>query len=689
MKGGKLRLLFCSVPEETIQVLLDLLRSEGYAVDYASAAPDSCDMASLLLDSWDAAVVLVHESDRDYDSHLPLLNSLNPSLPIVLLHDAACEGHAARLLAEDAQVQQCIATNDLASFPKKLAEQLDLTPHVATPVTAEQLSIAPEQYRQFVEVAREGIWVIDAEGTTTYVNPAMAKMLGYRVEEMIGKHLFAFMDEQGIEICKRNMKRREQGIDDQHDFELVRKDGARIYTTMETSPILEDGVYKGGIAGVIDITAKYQAEQILRHVNRALRTTRECVERIVRATEEHALLDDICQSIVTTGGYRMAWIGYAEKEAGKRVYPVAQSGVSRAYLEQLEITWSDSVPTGRGPTGTAIRTGKASVVREINKEDRFAPWRAAARECGFASSIALPLHSGDDVLGALNIYSATADAFDTEEQQLLQELADDLSFGIIALRDHSARLQAEAELKQYQEHLEELVSSRTAELQRSNQELESFSYTVSHDLRAPLRHINGYCNLLAEDYGDKLDGEARQYLQRMQAATRRMGDLIDHMLTLGRLNQQDVQREPVNLSDMVNGIIRHLKERYPQGETETVVAADVIVTADRKMISVVLQNLLDNAWKFTRQSAHPRVEFGVTYDTGETVYYVKDNGVGFDMRYVNTLFRTFQRLHSNDDYEGTGIGLASVQSVIERHGGRVWAEAEEGKGATFCFTLPG
>ena len=248
-------------------------------------------------------------------------------------------------------------------------------------------------------------------------------------------------------------------------------------------------------------------------------------------------------------------------------------------------------------------------------------------------------------------------------------------------------MQAEAKLVKYQEHLEDLVAERTSDLERSNSELESFSYTVSHDLRAPLRHINGYSHLLQDEYADSLDEKGKNYLFRMQEATRRMGDLIDHMLELARLNRLDIIRERINLSEIAIENVKQLQEHYSEHKVDMNIAENVSAIGDRKLLSLVLQNLLGNAWKFTAKVAHPRIEFGVTSDDNDPVYFVRDNGVGFDMRYINKLFGTFQRLHHEDEYEGAGIGLASVQRIIERHGGRVWAEGVVGKGATLFFTL--
>ena len=260
---------------------------------------------------------------------------------------------------------------------------------------------------------------------------------------------------------------------------------------------------------------------------------------------------------------------------------------------------------------------------------------------------------------------------------------------IVSLRDVTARKQAEDELARYRQHLEELVQQRTAELSAANSELESFSYSVSHDLRAPLRGLSGFTQALLEDYTDKLDEQGKHYLSRISAASQRMGELIDDMLTLSRATRSEMQRETVDLSAAAREVAAALKEDQPEREVEFAIADGLEVTGDKRLLEAVLENLLRNAWKFTSGHARAIIEFGVTQGEDEQVYFVRDDGAGFDMAYADKLFGAFQRLHSAEEFPGTGIGLATVQRIVRRHGGRVWAESEVEKGATFYFTLPG
>jgi PAS domain S-box-containing protein len=246
---------------------------------------------------------------------------------------------------------------------------------------------------------------------------------------------------------------------------------------------------------------------------------------------------------------------------------------------------------------------------------------------------------------------------------------------------------AEEKARSLNEELEQRVRQRTAQLKAFNSELETFSYSISHDLRAPLRAIDGFSQILLEDYEDRLDAEGKSYLRRVSAASRRMGQLIDDLLDLSRMTRGQMRRERVNLSALAQAIVEEFRNTQPKHDVEVIVEEGLVANGDGSLLRAVLENLLGNAWKFTKNQPHPRIEFGLLENEDTPTYYVRDNGVGFDMAYADKLFGAFQRLHSVSEYEGTGIGLATVQRIIHRHGGRVWAEGQVGQGATFFFTL--
>ncbi len=235
--------------------------------------------------------------------------------------------------------------------------------------------------------------------------------------------------------------------------------------------------------------------------------------------------------------------------------------------------------------------------------------------------------------------------------------------------------------------LNEQLQRKIDELSTANRELEAFSYSVSHDLRAPLRSIDGFSQEILEDYGEKLDENGKDSLLRIRAASQRMGLLIDGLLNLSRLSRSEIVHREVNLSGLALHIAGDLRKSQPGREVEVVISEGMVDDGDERLLYVLLQNLLGNAWKFTGRAAKGRIEFGPVLIEGEAAYVVRDNGAGFDMAYADKLFRPFQRLHEASEFAGTGIGLATVQRIIHRHGGRVWAEGVKGEGAAFYFTL--
>jgi len=253
--------------------------------------------------------------------------------------------------------------------------------------------------------------------------------------------------------------------------------------------------------------------------------------------------------------------------------------------------------------------------------------------------------------------------------------------------DISELRKAQDELLDFNRTLEQRVRERTAALEAANRELEAFSYSVSHDLRAPLRSIDGFTRMLLERYSSQIEPTGLDYLHRVRNAAVRMNRLIDDMLKLSRIGRAELRRESVDLSGLAAEVIDDLRERDPERQVQVEIAPKLMVTGDASLLRILLENLLGNAWKFTSKTAEARITIGTKTRDGECLYYVRDNGAGFDMAHAKQLFTPFQRLHTEDEFPGTGIGLAIVQRIIARHDGHVWAEGKEGAGATVYFTL--
>ncbi len=345
-------------------------------------------------------------------------------------------------------------------------------------------------------------------------------------------------------------------------------------------------------------------------------------------------------------------------------------------------------PNPDAPSGTynVLRTGKSEFYPDISDEMLTAvspdpEILKIVRELGLKSSMTVPLLVHGHALGVMTLVMAESGRhYDIRDL----ELAEDIARRAALLIDNSKLYQ---EAQKLNAELEQRVLERTTQLTTINKELEAFSYSVSHDLRAPLRALDGFSQALEEDYGDKLDQDGKNYLARIRAGSQRMGVLIDDLIELSRLTRSEMRHEPVDLSALALHTVAELQEQYPGREVEFEIQNGMTVTGDTRLLRVALNNLIGNAWKYTGRQPHPRVEFGTVNYNGSQAYFIRDNGTGFDMAYVDKLFGVFQRLHSANDFPGNGIGLATVQRIINRHGGQIWAESSVGQGATFYFSL--
>jgi len=454
----------------------------------------------------------------------------------------------------------------------------------------------------------------------------------------------------------------------------------------------------GAVEAVRDVTDLKAQEETLRQTVRSLRLLSQCTEAVIQAKDEETLLSEVCRMVVQVAGYRMAWVGYADTGAEKRVRPVAHCGFAEDYFDCITITWDDS-EYGRGPTGTAIRTGQVQQWNNILDDPAYAPWHENAREQGYTSSLALPLAMDGTTFGALNIYGGQPDAFSGEETALLKELADNLAHGIMSLRARAERAEAIEALEREREILEDRVVERTADLHLAKEMAESadriksaFLATMSHELRTPLNSIIGFTGIILQGIVGPLNDEQKKQLGMVRDSSQHLLSLINDVLDISKIEagQLQVAHEPYDLRETLAKAVesaRPLAERKGIEMTWTLSPGVSAMTGDRRRVEQILLNLISNAIKFTDQGS---VRITGESDGNEVIVSVIDTGIGIKSEDMETIFKPFRQIDSGmtRKYEGTGLGLSICKRLTDLMGGRIWATSVWGSGSTFHISLP-
>jgi PAS domain S-box-containing protein len=528
--------------------------------------------------------------------------------------------------------------------------------------------------------ANPGAMTISDKDEFVDINESYAKLTGYSKNELIG-HTSTELNIVSKEQRKKFLTElQEKGSIRGMEFDILTKTGEKRTVVSDAEAMILDGKIRT-IAFNYDITDSKRNEKELKNtlkeynrLNRTLIALRHSSYAMMHATNEKSYMEDICKIMVDDCGHSMVWIGFTEEE-GKKVLPVAYSGFDKNYLRTLNITYNEEAQ-GQGPTGTAIRTGKPSICRNMQTDPKFKPWREEAMKRGYSSSIVLPITLEEQVIGALNIYSKETNPFSEEEIKLLQELADDISFGLTALRLRIANKIAEQALE------ESLL-----EVRRSNSELEQFAYITSHDLREPLRMITSFLQLLEKRYQDRLDDDANEFIGYAVGGAKRLDAMIQDILIYSKITNKERNFTHVNVNNVLEQTYLNLKAAIDENDAEITYKKLPSIFIDEQLMIQLFQNLISNSIKYRTEEC-PKIQISANKEGKHWLFCVKDNGIGISENHLDKIFTIFQRLHTHEEYEGTGIGLAIAQKIVHQHGGQIWAKSELEKGTTFYFTIP-
>ncbi len=620
------------------------------------------------------------------------------------------------------------------------------------------LQESEERFRSIVELTSDWVWEIDQNGIFTFGSHDIKDVLGYELEEVIGKPIQFFMPAEDAERTNEFFfeKTKQQVLFKRFEHMSMHKNGQHLMIETSGVPIFNADKKLVGWRGVdSDVTKRVLMEQELRKSEAKFRSLVETSSDWIFEVDLNGVFIYVDPKVINFLGYDSTEIvgrlfaHFVSRDEAKRIFRYFSARGLPKPFRMLKITYlhKDGRSVVFETSGTVIfdETGKAigwrgmhhDITEQVNADKELRVSNAKFLAAFHSNPCAMIMSSledgriielnesvlrvsgydrkdfmGDDAHGNLWADVKQRDHF----VQILKKdgMVRDFEMDFIKDRgratgianisainislegkphllgiliDVTDQKRSEEELRKYKDQLEDLVKQRTVQLEAANNELEAFAYSVSHDLRAPLRAIDGFSLALLEDYEEKLDDEGKEYLNRVRASSQRMGLLIDDILKLSRLTRSDMRYENVDLSAIALTITKELQAGDPDRDVEVDITPDLIERGDYPLLRVALENLISNAWKFTAGQGHAQIKLGAEAIGEETAYFVSDNGAGFDMAYADKLFGAFQRLHSAKDFPGSGIGLATTQRAIHRHGGRVWAKGAVNEGATFYFTL--
>lgn len=548
-----------------------------------------------------------------------------------------------------------------------------------------QLEASETKFRHVLESMIEGIQIIDFNWRYVYVNDALVAQARFSRQQLSG---FTMMEKYpGIEntpmfqILKKCMHDRTSHY---IEHEFVYPDGSMAYFELSINPIPE-----GIFILSIDVTEQKLSREKILKANRSYAFTSAINQSIVHINNEPELVEKACNTAIDIGRYKLAWAGMLD--CGGRLNIASwqgQKGDNNAPARYQGLNYN-SPELRYTLAGRVLNTGQYAVANNTAGEPGALGWMEKLTGDDIGSGIAFPVKKFGKTTGVLVFYSGVKNFFDEPEVALLAEAAGDISFALEIFDKEKMRRLAEAEIKSLNESLEEKVKQRTVELQEANKELETFSYTIAHDLQAPLRSLSGFSAILLSEYANKLDSEGKNFLDIVIKSSGRMSEMIRDLLHFSKLGREQLNKRAVNMNELSGVIIDEIKQGIKNPNTEIILYSMKPCYGDPGLIRQVLANLIGNAVKYSSKKENPVIEIGMEEMNNEQVYFVKDNGAGFDMQYAGKLFDVFHRMHKNDEFEGNGVGLATVHRIIKKHGGRVWAEAKKDEGAAFYFTAGG
>jgi PAS domain S-box-containing protein len=571
------------------------------------------------------------------------------------------------------------------------------------------------RYQSILESSPVGFISHDEKGTCIYTNNRFAEMLGRVPSEIIGLPLTAFIDPKHVPVYEQQSEKLKRGGGETFDIAWVTKTGQHLTTIFSPRSFHDkSGNYTGGVAILTDITERIEASQKARQQLAMLQALYTGAQELSKSLELMDLSNRMVKSCVDTFGVKLAWLGQAKSDGS--VSLITSYPVNNTYPQQITVRW-DEAPEGLDASGQAIQKSEPVILNDLSSTSEFGPWYELAKSAGFCSHASFPLVSHERSFGVLSLFSDQAYYFTSERVNFFQTYAHQAAAALENARlyqqvqgyaedlegDYAERTN---ELQQRVAEVEELnkalallledfqasnikLAETTKKLQAANAELESFSYSVSHDLKAPLRGIDGYSRLLFDEYHEKLDDEGRMFLESIRKGAQQMSQLIDDLLAYSRMERRSITSTIINPRKLIEALLgqreHEIKERGIQITIEEM--CDKVQT-DSESLSQALRNLIDNAIKFTRGVNDPKITLGGYKTESTCVLWVRDNGIGFDMQFHDRIYDIFQRLHTNDTFPGTGVGLAIVRKAMQHMGGRVWAESAPGMGATFFLEIP-